>query len=72
MSSSGGKGQNRRGLSQNLVNDQGYAISEYRRYVHCGNLRCKKCRNGPSHGPYLYERFRDETGRTHTKYRGRA
>ncbi len=72
MAGNGGKGRNRRGLAGNDVSDQGYAISEYWRLVNCGNPRCLKCQSGPSHGPYLYERYRDEDGRTHTVYRGRA
>ena len=72
MAGDGGKGRNRRGEASNPVSDQGYAISEYRRLVNCGNPRCLKCQSGPSHGPYLYERYRDEDGRIHTVYRGRA
>ncbi|MEN6460355.1 MAG: DUF6788 family protein [Syntrophomonas sp.] len=72
MSDRGGKGRNRRGQVDNLISDQGYAISSCKRFVHCGNPRCIKCQNGPSHGPYIYERFRDEAGKTRTRYKGRA
>ncbi len=71
MSGDGGKGKNRRGEATNPVTEQGYAISEYQRLVNCGNPRCQKCTNGPSHGPYLYKRYRDENGKTHTIYIGR-
>jgi hypothetical protein len=72
MVNEGGKGRNRRGHEDNLVSAQGYAISTFERLVRCGNPRCKRCVNGPSHGPYIYEHFRDETGKIHTKYQGRA
>lgn len=72
MSIRGGKGKNRRGQPDNPISSQGYAVSYHRRLVNCGNPRCKQCLNGPSHGPYLYERFRDADGKTHTVYRGRV
>lgn len=72
MPSNGGKGKNRRGLAANQVTNEGYAISEYKRLVKCGNPRCQQCLNGPSHGPYLYARYRGEDGKIHTAYRGRA
>ena len=72
MVNTGGKGRNRRGQADNPISDQGYAITPHKRLVRCGNPRCIKCRNGPSHGPYIYERFRDEAGKTHTRYKGRA
>lgn len=72
MSRDGGRGKNRKGEPSNPVSDQGYAVSQYRRLVNCGNPRCLKCINGSSHGPYLYERYRDSEGKVHTVYRGRA
>ncbi len=72
MSIRGGKGRNRRGNADTLRSDQGYAVSIYKRKIYCGNPRCIKCMSGPSHGPYLYERFRDEDGKIHTIYKGRA
>ncbi|MEN6348646.1 MAG: DUF6788 family protein [Syntrophomonas sp.] len=72
MEHTGGRGRNRRGQPGNRVSDQGYAISVFERLVRCGNPRCHKCQKGPSHGPYIYERFRDAAGKTHTRYKGRA
>ena len=56
MAGDGGKGRNRRGEASNRVSEQGYAISEYRRLINCGNPRCLKCRTALSRA--LYERFR--------------
>lgn len=41
---------------------------EYRR---CGTKRCRSCREGPGHGPYLYAVWR-EAGKVKRKYLGRA
>ncbi len=72
MTEKGGKGRNRRGLPDNPVTPQGYAISTYQRLINCGNPRCRQCANGPSHGPYIYERYRDQDGKVHTVYCGRG
>lgn len=37
----------------------------------CGKARCKKCRNGPGHGPYWYE-YRIQQGRTTRRYIGKT
>lgn len=72
MKRKGGKGRNRRGQPVTSVTEEGYAISQVERLVKCGSPRCQKCRDGPSHGPYIYERFRDQSGRVRTRYRGKA
>jgi hypothetical protein len=41
-----------------------------KRYVNCGKSRCKKCKNGPGHGPYRY-RVWWENGRRRTRCVGR-
>jgi hypothetical protein len=46
----------------------------YRReFVDCGkgaNGRCRKCSNGPGHGPYWY-RYRWSMGKMHKRYVGK-
>lgn len=39
-------------------------------FVDCGKDRCKKCDNGPSHGPYWYLYYRKD-GRLVSKYVGK-
>jgi len=38
--------------------------------VKCGKERCKKCREGPAHGPYWYLYFR-KNGRLKSRYIGK-
>ena len=39
-------------------------------YVKCGKDGCKKCANGPGHGPYWYV-YWSEGGRTRKQYIGK-
>lgn len=38
----------------------------------CGNPACQRCRIAPSHGPYWYAYYRDETGRLRSRYAGKT
>ncbi|MFA5771655.1 MAG: hypothetical protein WC974_02880 [Thermoplasmata archaeon] len=44
--------------------------SYIKKYVRCGKERCRKCRSGRGHGPYLYAEWR-EGGKVKTKYIGK-
>jgi len=72
----GGKGKHRGGRRQNgrpsdLV-IEGHAASYVQKYVRCGKERCKRCKNGPGHGPYWYRVWRDDNGKVRTRYAGRV
>lgn len=45
-------------------------ISYQQEYVKCGKERCRKCKEGPGHGPYWYGYYR-EGGKTKKKYIGK-
>lgn len=38
----------------------------------CGNSKCRRCVNGPGHGPYWYAYYRDERGKLHSRYLGKS
>src|SRR6185437_6671915 len=40
-------------------------------YRRCGKDNCRRCAEGPGHGPYWYEIWR-EHGRLHTRYIGKV
>src|SRR5437660_3888640 len=44
-------------------------ITYRQQYTRCGKERCRKCREGPGHGPYWYA-YWSENGRTISKYIG--
>ena len=52
--------------------DYGRVEPTYRQeYVRCGKERCKKCADGPGHGPYWYA-YWSKGGRTHKQYIGKT
>lgn len=44
-------------------------VTYRQQYTRCGKQRCRKCKEGPGHGPYWYA-FYSEGGRTVSKYIG--
>ncbi len=40
-------------------------------YRRCGKANCRRCAEGPGHGPYWYEIWRED-GRLHTRYIGKV
>lgn len=44
-------------------------VTYRQQYTRCGKQRCRKCKEGPGHGPYWYA-FYSENGRTVSKYIG--
>ncbi len=44
-------------------------VTYRQQYTRCGKERCRKCREGPGHGPYWYA-YWSENGRTISKYIG--
>ena len=40
-------------------------------YRRCGKANCRRCAEGPGHGPYWYEIWRED-GRLHTRYVGKV
>lgn len=44
-------------------------ITYRQQFTRCGKQRCRKCREGPGHGPYWYA-YWSENGRTVSKYIG--
>jgi DNA-binding SARP family transcriptional activator len=44
-------------------------VTYRQQYTRCGKERCRKCRDGPGHGPYWYA-YWSENGRTISKYIG--
>ncbi|HEV2581993.1 MAG TPA: DUF6788 family protein, partial [Ktedonobacteraceae bacterium] len=44
-------------------------VTYRQQYTRCGKQRCRKCKEGPGHGPYWYA-FYSEKGRTVSKYIG--
>ncbi|MBE3561832.1 MAG: winged helix-turn-helix domain-containing protein, partial [Ktedonobacteraceae bacterium] len=44
-------------------------VTYRQQYTRCGKQRCRKCREGPGHGPYWYA-YWHEKGRTVSKYIG--
>ncbi len=54
-----------------VVEERPAARGTYRReLVRCGKERCKKCAEGPAHGPYWYHYFR-RGGRLTSRYVGK-
>ncbi len=51
--------------------DPGHAYSYQQKYTRCNKPNCRRCADGPGHGPYWYA-FWWEGGRTRTRYLGRA
>src|SRR5205085_8115777 len=44
-------------------------VTYRQQYTRCGKQRCRKCKEGPGHGPYWYAYY-SEGGRTISKYIG--
>lgn len=54
-----------------VVEERAAPRGTYRReLVRCGKERCKKCAEGPAHGPYRYHYFRRD-GRLTSRYVGK-
>src|SRR5579864_8314042 len=45
-------------------------VTYQRKYTRCHKLTCRRCAEGPGHGPYWYA-FWWENGRTRTRYLGK-
>jgi hypothetical protein len=57
-------------VAKTAVPTPGHRPCWYRqRLVRCGNPRCTKCVDGPSHGPYWYALWRED-GRLRSRYLG--
>jgi DNA-binding SARP family transcriptional activator len=46
-------------------------VSYRQEFVRCGKSSCLRCASGPSHGPYWYAYWRDDTGRLRSRYYGK-
>lgn len=72
----GGKGKHRGGRRKNGRPSteviEGHAASYVKKYVKCGKENCRRCKNGPGHGPYWYRVWRDSTGKVRTRYDGKV
>jgi len=52
-----------------LQNGMKSKVTYRQQYTRCGKQRCRKCKEGPGHGPYWYAYY-SEGGRTISKYIG--
>lgn len=50
----------------------GRTITYQTQYRKCGKPRCRTCKNGPGHGPYVYAFWTGDDKKLHSGYVGKA